>query len=236
MSSKDRPVCLVTGGSSGIGLATAIKFASENFNIVICGRDREKLENAQASIIAHRVMCEPVTFDLDQGAERAGEIANFALENFGRIDVLVNNAGVAPLASFEDFSVEEFERSINVNIRSVFYLTQRVWRTMSEKNSGTIVNVSSMAAVDPFPGFSAYGASKAWVDLMTRALADEGKDKSLRVFSVRPGAVETPLLRSLFPDFPAEQAVGPNEIAEVVWRLCQPDMQYCSGQSIVIKK
>jgi len=128
-----------------------------------------------------------------------------SLEHFGRIDVLVNNAGVAPLSPFGAITEESFEQLININVRSGFYLTQLAWNTMVKQGGGTIVNISSLSAVDPFVGFSTYGASKAWLDLLTHSLAQEGKDLNIRVCSVRPGAVETPLLRGLFPDFPAEQ-------------------------------
>ena len=239
--SSDRPVCLVTGGSSGIGLATAIRFARENYNLVICGRDRTKLQAAQAEIVAHRVMCEPVLFDMADGAPRAGDVAQMAIENFGRIDVLVNNAACAPFAPFQELTSEQFEQTVDLNIRAAFYLTQRAWILMrsamasGQQSRGVIINISSMAALDPFPGFSIYGASKSWIDLITQALAVEGKECGIQTFSVRPGAVETPLLRTLFPDFPDADTIQPADVAELIWGLCQPSMAYCSGQAISVK-
>ena len=105
---------------------------------------------------------------------------------------------------------------------------------MKESNAGTIINISSLSAIDPFPGFSLYGASKSWLDLMTLALAAEGKESNIRVCSIRPGAVETPMLRGLFPDFPSEQCVQPADIAEVIWGCVNDPATYPSGQAFPV--
>ena len=144
--------------------------------------------------------------------------------------MLVNNAGLAPLENFELITPEMFESLLNVNVRSHFYLTQLVWQNMMANHGGTIVNISSLSAIDPFPGFSLYGASKAWMDLLTLSLAAEGKDKNIRICSIRPGAVETPLLRGLFPEFPSDQCVSPEEIAERVLGCVQDPQKYPSGE------
>ena len=107
---------------------------------------------------------------------------------------------------------------------------------MRKQHSGVIVNVSSLAAADPFPGFSVYGGCKAWVETFTRAIAAEGREFGLRAFSVRPGAVETPMLRGVFPDFPRDQTLAPEDVAELIFSLTLPGLQYSSGEAIVIKK
>lgn len=216
---------MITGGSSGIGLATAKRFAAEGYHVAICGRSLKKLEAAKTQIDAcftSDASCHAISVDLSDVAstKRVGEEM---LSIFGRVDVLINNASMAPMSDFEAIEPDVFESTTNVNIRSVFYLTQIAWRAMKAQGSGTVVNISSMAAVDPFPGFNLYGASKAWIELLTSALAVEGKEDGLRVCAVRPGAVETPMLRGLFPDFPADQCVQPEEIANQVWR-CVADI------------
>ena len=105
---------------------------------------------------------------------------------------------------------------------------------MVKQRSGTIVNISSLSAVDPFVGFSTYGASKAWLDLLTHSLAQEGKDSNIRVCSLRPGAVETPLLRGLFPDFPAEECVSPERVAQEVWGCVNSPDDYPSGSAFPV--
>ena len=107
---------------------------------------------------------------------------------------------------------------------------------MKAAGGGSIVNVSSQAAVSPFQGFSVYGGTKAFVDLFTKAVAEEGKPHGISVFSVRPGAVDTPLLRELFPDFPLDQAVTAEEVANVIWQLTQPEMRFSAGDPISVKR
>lgn len=239
---SSRPVCLITGGSSGIGLATAQRFALEGFNLSFCGRDASKLNRARETILESidkilpsdsPMECLTVQADLNH-VDEARHVANETIEHFGRIDVLVNNAANAPLAPFEEISEEAFESTININLRSLFYLTQIVWKQMKQQGRGVVVNISSLSAVDPFPGFSLYGACKSWLDLMTVALADEGKESGLRVCSIRPGAVETPLLRGLFPDFPNDQCVQPAEVAQVVWDCVNDPTNFPSGQAFPV--
>ena len=231
------PVCIITGGSSGIGLATARRFFQAGYRVAICGRSQERLEKA-ASLISDSTLVDgkrllTVVADLEQ-ADQAKAFGQSSLEHFGRIDVLVNNAGVAPLSPFGAITDESFETLINVNVRSSFYLTQMAWNTMVKQRSGTIVNISSLSAVDPFTGFSTYGASKAWLDLLTHSLAQEGKDLNIRICSLRPGAVETPLLRGLFPDFPAEDCVSPEQVAEKVWGCVNSPDDYPSGSAFEV--
>ena len=231
----NRPLCVVTGGSSGIGLATAMTFASKGFNLLICGRSEDRLKTAMEKILnAGDGSCICLTRVLDLAEPgNALEFAKTAL-TFGRVDVLVNNAGVAPLAPLEEVSEAELDQSLNVNIRSVFRLTQAIWPVMKEQGRGVIVNISSLAAIDPFPGFSLYGASKAWVDTFTIALGNEGKELGIQTYSIRPGAVETPLLRGLFPDFPAEQTVSPQEIADKIWQCVSQPEKFESGKAYMV--
>ena len=239
------PVCLITGGSSGIGLATAKRFAEAGYHIAICGRRPEALEAANVQITTagkvHEIRCFHQVVDLNH-TDQAQQFGKQALQHFGNVDVLVNNAATAPLAPFEEITVETFESAINTNIRSVFYLTQLIWKHMKDRalnaplgqGRGVVVNISSLAAVDPFPGFSLYGSCKAWLDLITFALASEGKELGLRVCSVRPGAVETPMLRGLFPEYPADQCVEPEEIAAAVWGCVNEPEQYPSGAAFAV--
>ncbi len=232
-----RPVCLITGGSSGIGLATAQLFAGHGYDISICGRREAKLKEAGKLVFDANPSIKCLTGQADfDDVRQAKSVAERTIEQFGQIDVLVNNAANSPLAPFSEITSEMFESTINVNLRSLFYLTQIVWKQMQLQGTGVVVNISSLAAVDPFPGFSLYGASKAWLDLLTHALATEGQDAGLRVCSIRPGAVETPMLRRLFPDFPAAHCVQPRDIAEAVWGCVSDPDRYPSGQAFAITK
>ena len=232
---KPDPVCVITGGSSGIGLATARLMRQRGYRIAICGRDEAKLAAAMTELLAidSTKSTQPTVFaaqaDLND-VDQATQFFDQVIAEFGTVDVLVNNAGMAPLEKFEEVSAETFESLVNINVRAGFYLTQKTWQQMIKSGGGTIVNISSMSAIDPFPGFSLYGASKAWMDLMTQALAAEGEPHGIRICSIRPGAVETPLLRGLFPDFPADQCVPPEKIAETVLGCVEDPKTYPSGQ------
>lgn len=221
----------MTGGSSGVGLATAITLAGNGYTVAICGRRKELLDSAVSQLDGDGHLA--LEADLCSG-EQAVSFARSVLERFGRVDVLVNNAGMAPLSPLEEVTDEQFEDTLSLNVRSIFYLTREFWPVMKEQGSGTVVNVSSLAAVDPFPGFSVYGASKAWVDLFAKALGAEGAELGIRVCSIRPGAVETPLLRSLFPDFPAEQCVSPQDVADVIAACIEQPEKYPSGQAFEV--
>lgn len=231
------PVCLITGGTAGIGLATAHRFAREGHRVAICGRNAERLEKAVGGLRAAfpDLECRGYLADLEEPA-RATALFDAVLDQFGRIDVLVNNAGFAPLAPFGEIETDQFELTLNVNIRSVFYLTQAVWNQMTALGGGVIVNISSLAAIDPFIGFSIYGSSKAWLDLLTVALAAEGEPRKIRTYSIRPGAVETEMLRGLFPDFPADQCVAPEEIADQVWACVERPADFASGSHIPVTR
>lgn len=234
MPDTAQKVCLITGSSSGIGLATARRFAKEGYCVSICGRRSGPLESAAASIgdsDAVLAVCGDVG-----DAELRKRLLTKTLDKFGRVDVLVNNAGAAPLADFESIDTEVFESLFNINIRSAFHLSQSVWPILKQNGGGTIVNISSLAAIDPFPGFSIYGASKAWLETFTKAIAAEGTDHAIRVCCVRPGAVETDLLRGLFPDFPADQCVSPEDIANKIWDCVADSEHHPSGEAFTVSK
>lgn len=236
-SEPQTKVCLITGGTAGIGLATAKRFHAAGYHVVFCGRRADKLQQAVAEISefgSAEATVVAIQGDVNDEATRH-QLMSACTSQLGRIDVLVNNAGVAPLGPFDEIDETTFNSVLDTNIRSVFILTQLAWSAM-KKHGGTIVNVSSLAAVDPFPGFSIYGASKAWLDLLTVALAAEGEEFGIRVCSVRPGAVETSLLRGLFPDFPAEDCVLPAEIADRIWDCVADPENSPSGKAFTVSK
>ena len=231
---ENEKVCIVTGGSSGIGLATAKRFAAQGYRIVICGRQQSKLD---AALLALESVPQTIAICGDIGdASMRQQLIEQTLETFGRIDVLVNNAGAAPLGMLESITPATFTSVFKTNIEAAFLLSQMVWPQLVANGGGSIVNISSMAAIDPFPGFSIYGASKAWLELFSKAIAAEGAEQSIRVCCVRPGAVETDLLRGLFPDFPADQCVAPEEIADKVWACVADPENHPSGEAFTVSR
>lgn len=232
---SNRPVCIITGGSSGIGFETARRFAAEGYNLALCARNADRLAAAESDLSERGVDVLAKSVDLSEPGS-ATAFVNAAVKTLGRVDVLVNSAGVAPNRSLQSFDPTTFDRTVAVNVRAVFETTWAVWEPLKHVGGGVIINVSSLAAVDPFPGFSVYGGTKAFVETFTLAVANEGKGDGIRAFCVRPGAVDTPLLRSLFPDFPKEERLAPSAIADLIFHLCSDSMRYSSGESITIKK
>lgn len=227
---------IVTGASRGIGLATAIAFASQRRQVVLNARDEGALTAAADKVGLAGGDCLPIVGDVGEPGN-AERLIQAALDAYTHIDVVVNNAGAAPMAAVQEMSHEEFRTCISANIESTFYMTQSVWPHFQERGSGVIVNLSSMSAIDPFPGFSVYGACKAWVEKFTAAAATEGKPQGIRVYGIGPGAVETSMLRGIAPDFPADQTLAPEDIANTILSVAvDSQWQYSSGQTIYVRK
>jgi NAD(P)-dependent dehydrogenase (short-subunit alcohol dehydrogenase family) len=227
--------CLITGASRGIGLAAALRFAHAGNQLVVVARQAPNLAEARRQIEAAGAWCETVQGDVSR-PDDVQQLVAAARARFGRIDVLVNNAGCAPLARIEGIPLRDFDEALALNMAAVFHTTRAVWPHMREQGGGVIVNVSSVASVDPFPGFAVYGASKAWVNLFSQAAAAESKPDGIRVFSVAPGAVETPLLRTTFPDLPAEKTLAASDVANVIYQLCEESFAPCSGQTFFVRR
>jgi NAD(P)-dependent dehydrogenase (short-subunit alcohol dehydrogenase family) len=161
-------------------------------------------------------------------------IVREAVKRFGRIDGLVNNAGLAPLTPIEETTAESLQHVFEVNTLGTGRLILAAWPVMRKQRSGVIVNVSSMAAVDPFPGFFAYASAKAGVELMARSCATEGEEHGIRAYAVAPGAVETPMLRSIIDEemVPPERTLSADTVAEVIVGCVLATRAEKSGETI----
>ncbi len=228
-------VVVVTGGGRGIGRAVCRRFASTGAKVVAAARNVDQLNETKAIVEGEGGSCAVCQADVSARDEVAS-LMEFAVEACGGIDVLINNAGMAPPMSINDCDLDVFDAMDGVNIRGVFYACHAAWPQMRKRGGGVIVNISSVAAFDPFPGLAAYGASKAFVEALTRGLAREGKDVGIRVYCVGPGAVDTQMLRGPFPDFPDDQCLQPEDIAETVWQMTQPACRYAVGQTLYVAK
>ena len=228
-------VAIVTGGGRGIGRAICRRLAQEDCTVIAVSRSAEQLDQTAKQIKADGGRCTTRAADVTS-VEQVQAVVDSTAKRFGRIDVLVNNTGDAVRAAVKDMTTVEFETLLRVNIAAVFYVCKAVWPVMEQQGGGTIVNLSSMAAVDPDPELGTYGATKAWVNTFTRGLADEGRALGIRAFAVGPHAVWTEMLRSAFPKVGREQALDPAEVAETVYALTQPAMAHASGQTFYVRK
>lgn len=209
---------IVTGAGSGIGRAVALGLARHGYALVLCGRRIVPLDETKALCIAagspdgHSM---PV--DLSDSAQ-AVAVAEKTIALWGRVSVLVNNAGCAPLERLGAVQADSVSRAFALNAIAPALMIATVWQSMVKNGGGRIVNVSSMATCDPFPGFLAYAASKSSVNSLARSVATEGREVGIKGFAVAPGAVETAMLRSLFDEsmIPKEACLTPDDVARVV--------------------
>jgi 3-oxoacyl-[acyl-carrier protein] reductase len=229
----DSPVAIITGGG-GIGRAIALELASRGYRLAICGRTLSTL-HATADIVGGDALVS-VT-DVTNSAEVDRFVAS-TLSHFGRIDLLVNNAGIAPVWDIEHTTDAQWHAVMDTNLSAVFYLCRAVWPVFRKQSSGVIVNVSSLAARDPFPGFAAYGSAKAGLNLLGLSLARQGATIGVRVCTVAPGAVETELFRSLMTveQFPTENTLSPADVAKVIGQCAAGDLRFTSGEVIWMHK
>ena len=237
---SDQAVAIVTGSGSGIGRAAAVQMAEAGYAVVMVGRT-ESLLHQTAELVTARAGAEARTLvrpadvtDPDQ----VNELVNEVLQQFGRIDALINVAGYAALATIDQTTPDLWLQTIHTNLSSVVYLTRAVWGTFVEQRRGMVVNVSSMASKDPFPGFAAYAAAKAGVNLFTLMTAREGGPFGVRAVCIAPGAVETPMLRGLFDThtIAADQTMAPEEIAVLIRDCVTGERHFEPGQTLFVQR
>ncbi len=241
MSKLNNKVAVVTGGSSGIGLATAQRFIADGAQVVITGRDQGTLDAAIAELG-------------DRATAIRGDVANLedldrlfaqVREQFGRIDVLFANAGIAPFVPLEAVTEEHFDALFNINVRGLFFTVQKALPLLSE--GASVILTASVVAQSGLPNTSIYSATKAAVRSLGRTLAAELSPRGIRVNVVSPGLIETPLVGKLglsqeeidafaaqvVEQTPLGRPGKPEEIAATVAFLASDDASYFTGADLV---
>lgn len=232
---RSNPVAIVTGAGSGIGSEVARILSSSDWRLVLAGRRREPLEALARSLGVNSTLVHPS--DLADPAQ-VESLVRAAVDRFGRIDALVNNAGDAKAIPIDKSDLAALRAMFDLNSIAPAYATHLCWPVFLSQRRGCIVNVSSMATHDPYPGFFAYAASKAAVNLMARSCAKEGERLGIRAFAVAPAAVETPLLRSLFDPSAVSPAhcLSPGEVAHVIVDCIQGRRDRDNGRTIFLRR
>ena len=234
-------VALITGASRGIGKATAEKFARNGYNLALVSRSKESLEKVKEEIGG--TGSEILIFPADvSDFERAQEIVKEVHDHFGRIDVLVNNAGTTLDKFLLRTSESDWDTIININLKSVFNYSKAVSRIMLKQKYGVIVNVSSVVGLIGNAGQASYAASKAGIIGFTKSLAKELGSRNIRVVAVAPGFIETALTESLpqevkraYLEQIALRRFGkPEDVANLIYFLASDEASYITGQTFVI--
>jgi NAD(P)-dependent dehydrogenase (short-subunit alcohol dehydrogenase family) len=217
---------IITGGSSGIGLAIARMLRDEGYDLTIASRRPEKVEAAAKELGVIAVAADVAD---ESACERL--VAEHR-EQFGRLDMLVNSAGVGIAGTVESLPVKHLDLTIGVNLRGLFLMTQKAIPMLRESR-GWIVNLASIAGTIPTPGLSAYGATKAAVISLTRTLNEELDVDGVRAVAICPGFVDTPM--AAWSGIPAEEMIKPEDCAEIV-RMCLRLSPHARVPQVVVER
>lgn len=207
MHIKDK-VVFITGGASGIGLATAKKLLSEDAKVVVYSRNAREIDDEfdkKNSLLIEGDVCD---------RSKTKKAVEAAIKKFGALDILINNAGVAQRKDFMDTTEKDWDFIFDVNIKGMFTVTQEALRVMDSKDK-IIVNIASGAGIYGIGGLPIYSASKAAVINFTQSLSQELKERKIKVFCIAPGSTDTKMFSSLFPETKARHT--PEQVAEVIY-------------------
>jgi NAD(P)-dependent dehydrogenase (short-subunit alcohol dehydrogenase family) len=231
-------VALVTGAAGGIGLATALRFGAEGARLVLAGLHGDALSPAREKVLAAGA---PDALDVQCDVSKEEQVAacvGHVLQRFGRLDVVVNNAGLMSFKPLEQFTGEDWLRILGVDLLGAFFFTKQAFLHM--RGGGAIVNVASVHAVRTTRNVAPYAAAKAALLSLTRSTALEGRDRGIRCNAVLPGAVETKMLRDN-PEVKAgvehidpKELLQPDDIAAAIAYLASDDARNVQGASLIV--
>ncbi|MDC7234387.1 MAG: SDR family NAD(P)-dependent oxidoreductase [Spirochaetales bacterium] len=206
-------VAVITGAGSGIGNAIALRLAQEGIDLVLCGRNPEKLQKSENQVQKYGVRTLVLPGDLAED-DYLFSFLDRAAEHFGGVDILINNAGMALSRRLEDTTPDEFDRIVRLNLRSSYFACQSALKWLKQSDWATIINISSNMGHSAYPDQSAYVASKHGVHGFTKSLAKEVYQDGIRCHLISPGGVFTDMVKISRPDLSAEGMIAAEEVAE----------------------
>jgi NAD(P)-dependent dehydrogenase (short-subunit alcohol dehydrogenase family) len=232
---------LITGGTSGIGRATAKKLAVLGIHVLVVGRSGERGKRTVDEIRAEGGKADFVSSDLRDAAS-AREVAKRAIElGNGHVDILINNAGIYPFGPTHEMTEEQFDRVFSLNVKAPYFLVSELAPLMAKRGKGAIVNLSTMAADYGAPGMSLYGSSKAAINLLTKTWTAEYGPSGVRVNAISPGPTRTEGtdgmgegLEQLAAQGPAGRPATADEIAEAIVFLATDRSSYVYGAKLAV--
>jgi NAD(P)-dependent dehydrogenase (short-subunit alcohol dehydrogenase family) len=237
-------VVLITGGGTGIGATAARRFAATGYRVAICGRRQQELDSVVDDIRATGGEALAVTGDVSR-EDDVKHMVTATTRTYGRLDAAFNNAGIeGAFKPIAELTAAEFDTTIAINLKGAWLSCKHeIAAMLSGGNGGAIVNTSSWLAHGAFPGSSVYSASKAALDGMIRALAQETATQSIRINNVNPGIIDTPMLRRFVDEetvqpfilhTPARRLGRPQDVADVVVWLCSDAAEFVTGQNLLV--
>lgn len=236
-------VVLVSGGSRGIGLALARGFAARDARVIITGRREETLSQAAEQLAQEGVTVTPVACDVAE-VDDIRQCVDTVVSDFGRIDTLINVAGVNQRQAAEKFSVDQYNFIVDINLKGAFLMSQEVGKRMIQQKGGVQINIDSLNTYAPLKGVLPYAISKAGVKMMTRGLALEWGRHGIRVNSLAPGFTLTDMTRKLWSDptmqkwgrenTPLERLAEVQDMVGPALFLAAPASAFMTGQTIYV--
>jgi 3-oxoacyl-[acyl-carrier protein] reductase len=223
----ERKVAIITGASAGLGKGIAAVFAQEGWNVVIAARTKETLEETANELEGLQGEVLPIQADVSD-YEQVQNLVKNTVENFGRVDVLINSAGIDYPNSIEELEVEQWNKVIDVNLNGVFYTSKAVFSHMKEQHSGYIINISSVAGKKGWPNATAYCASKFALTGFTQALNGEGKAHNIRCSVVYPGGMDTNWHAEKNPEF-----LDPQDCGRFLLHMVTQDPRFVVNEAVI---
>ncbi len=211
-------VALVTGAGRGIGRAISLALARHGAHVVLAARSREQLEDLAGQIAAAGGQATVMPTDIADEAQIVRLFEQTA-QQFGRLDILINNAGIGIFGQVQDFAAADLDRILAVNLRGPFLCCREAMKLMAPRKSGYIINLSSVVGFKGYPGQAAYTASKHGVMGLTKSLAVEAQAHNVRISAILPGGVDTTLVGDARPDLNTSVLMQPDDIARTVLYL-----------------
>lgn len=239
-------VAIVTGARRGMGKTHVLALAKAGAKVVVSDTSKEDCEKVVKEIEKEKREALAVKCDVSKKAE-VDEMVKKTVDEFGRLDILVNNAGIAQFVSFLEMTEEEWDRTLDINLKGYFLCTQAAAKEMAKQKSGVIINIASVAMGQQGIGFANiahYCASKGGIVAMTEALAVELAPYNIRVNAVAPGMIETPMIEQVKQDpktlegilarVPMKRVGKPEEVSNLVLFLASDKSSYMTGSTLVI--
>ena len=230
---NSKPIAIVTGASTGIGEQISIKLSKKNFHIVLISRSKERLEKVKDKIELFGGQCQIIVADLSKS-----DITSYIKKQIktpDNIEILVNNAGIGFFDKLEDISIDDWNQQINTNLRGSFLMTQFVSPFMIKNKTGKILFVNSVAGLSPYPFASAYVASKYALRGFASSLREEFREHNIKVISVHPGAVDTPLWDKSKADFLREEMLSSEDVSDMITKaIMAPNNIVC--EEIILRR
>ena len=228
----DRPIAIITGASTGIGRSLAIKL-SEHYLVYLISRNKENLNKTKELINARNNDCKIIVSDISKN-ESINDIYS-QIEDKKQIELLVNNAGIGVFKSITDTTIEDWDNTINTNLRGSFLMTKMIIDDLKSKKNGKIVFISSVAGLQPYKNSTAYVASKYGLRGFASALREELREFNVKVMTIFPGAVNTPIWNNKGMDELRENMMKTDDLTETIFHAINAPNN-CVTEEITIRR